>query len=358
MTQNTNRQWRLKARPSGRLKESDFEWREEPVPPVAVGQVLVRTLYLSLDPTHRIWASDMDQYMPPVELGEVMRAAAIAEVVESKVPSLDAGDLVAGFMGWQDWTLVEDAQTLSKLPALPPGVPLTAFMGVLGHIGATAYFGVRDIGRPREGETMVVTSAGGAVGSIAGQIGKIDGCRVVGVTGTDEKCRWIVEELGFDAAINYKTENLLEALRRRCPGGIDIVFENVGGDILEAEIFELAKKARIVLCGLISEYNAVEPHGLKNLWQVIVKEATLHGFLVMDYAPRFAEGGAQIAEWMQQGRMRIDDQTREVKVGDAIAIPPGKRHKIWNTGDETLALLCCCAPCYEHEDTVITENGE
>ncbi len=331
MTQNTNRQWRLKARPSGRLKESDFEWREEPVPPVAVGQVLVRTLYLSLDPTHRIWASDMDQYMPPVELGEVMRAAAIAEVVESKAPSLDAGDLVAGFMGWQDWTLVEDAQTLSKLPALPPGVPLTAFMGVLGHIGATAYFGVRDIGRPREGETMVVTSAGGAVGSIAGQIGKIDGCRVVGVTGTDEKCRWIVEELGFDAAINYKTENLLEALRRRCPGGIDIVFENVGGAQLDASLALINLNARIVLCGLIAQYNSEEPvPGPYRFAQLLMKRAKVEGFIVLDFWDRFPEALDQLGQWLAEGRLKY-----RVDVVDGVESAPTAVNKLFdgtNTG--------------------------
>ncbi len=326
MTRNSNRQWRLRTRPAGRLKESDFEWREEPVPAVAPGQVLVRTLYASLDPTHRIWVSDMDQYMPPVELGAVMRAGAIAEVVESTVPEFAAGDLVSGLMGWQDWTLVDDPRMLRKLPRSRGDVPLTAYMGAVGIIGATAYFGVRAIGQARAGDTMVVTTAGGAVGSIAGQIGKIDGCRVVGVAGSDEKCRWIVDQLGFDAAVNYKTESLEEALRSHCPDGIDVVFENVGGAQLDASLALINLNARIVICGLIAQYNAEEPvPGPYRFAQILMKRARVEGFIVTDFLERFPEALGQLGEWLAEGRLKY-----RVDVVDGLENAPAAVNKLFD----------------------------
>ena len=326
MTRNSNRQWRLRTRPAGRLKESDFEWREEPVPAVAPGQVLVRTLYASLDPTHRIWASDMDQYMPPVELGAVMRAGAIAEVVESTVPEFAAGDLVSGLMGWQDWTLVDDPRMLRKLPRSRGDVPLTAYMGAVGIIGATAYFGVRAIGQARAGDTMVVTTAGGAVGSIAGQIGKIDGCRVVGVAGSDEKCRWIVDQLGFDAAVNYKTESLEEALRSHCPDGIDVVFENVGGAQLDASLALINLNARIVICGLIAQYNAEAPvPGPYRFAQILMKRARVEGFIVTDFLERFPEALGQLGEWLAEGRLKY-----RVDVVDGLENAPAAINKLFD----------------------------
>ncbi|WP_338076295.1 NADP-dependent oxidoreductase [Chlorogloeopsis fritschii] len=213
MKTGLNRQFRLVSRPVGDIKESDFEYRQEPIPNPADGEVLVRTIYLSLDPTNRIWMSDMPQYMPPVEIGQVMRGVVSGVVEESKNPNFQPGDLVSGMLGWQDYTIVpqNNISSLTRLPN-PLPYPLSAFVGPLGATGWTAYFGLLDIGKPKEGETVVVSAASGAVGSIAGQIAKIKGCRVVGITGSDEKCQWLTQELGFDAAINYKTADLESAI--------------------------------------------------------------------------------------------------------------------------------------------------
>src|SRR5438105_5151481 len=231
MTAQTNHQWRLVARPVGLLKESDFKWTEEPIPDISDGQILVRNLYISLDPTNRMWAM-ADTYLPAVPLGEVMRGGAIGIIEQSRHPKFKEGDHVQGLLGWQEYA-VSDGQGVTVLPPMP-GVPLTAFLGLFSHIGLTAYFGLLNVGKPQAGETLVVSAAAGAVGSLVGQIGKIKGCRVVGIAGSDEKCQWITEDLGFDAAINYKTENVLDSLKQHCPNGIDVDFENVGGKILDA----------------------------------------------------------------------------------------------------------------------------
>ncbi len=256
MTVRTNRQWRLAARPVGLLKESDFEWHEDPVPDVQEDEILVRNLYLSLDPTNRAWANEIDTYLPPVQIGDVMRGITIGIVVESRIDEYRPGDYVQGLLGWQDYAVAASAR-LTRLPK-NPSIPLTAHFGVFGHIGLTAYFGLLDIGKPQPGETLVVSAGAGAVGSLVGQIGKIRGCRVIGIAGSEPKCRWTTEELGFDASINYRTESVSEGLERHCPDGIDIYFDNVGGSILDAALARINLKARIVLCGLISQYNATE----------------------------------------------------------------------------------------------------
>ena len=303
----TNYQWRLRARPQGRAKESDFEWGEENTPELGEGQILVRILYLSLDPTNRVWMQEADSYMPALPLGAVMRGITIGVVEESRQRGYAAGDLVQGLGGWQHYYAGE-ATGWSKLPRIP-GVPVTAFFGAMGHIGFTAYFGLMDIGQPKAGETLVVSAAGGAVGSLAGQMGKIAGCRVVGIAGTDEKCDWIRSELGFDAAINYKTGNLAEGLRRECPKGIDIDFENVGGPVMDAVLGQINPGARVVLCGLISQYNAEEPApGPTNFGHLLMKRARVQGFIVTDFGSRFGEATVQIVQWIQQGKLkyRID----------------------------------------------------
>jgi NADPH-dependent curcumin reductase len=297
----TNQQWRLAARPIGLFKDSDFEWREEPVPPLPDGSVLVRNVLLSLDPTNKIWAT-VDSYMPAVPLGEVMRGGAIGVVEESRDAAFAPGDIVQGLLGWQLYA-VSPGAGLSKLPK---GVPLISFMGVLGHIGLTAYFGLIDIGKPKEGETLVVSAAAGAVGSLVGQIGKIKGCRVVGLAGSDDKCKWIREELGFDAAINYRKGSVLENLKRECPKGIDIYFDNVGGEILDAALALINLRARIPLCGMISQYTATGPvSGPANLANLISRRARIEGFLVTDYLPRAAEAVQDMLRWMQEGRLKF-----------------------------------------------------
>ena len=303
MTAQTNRQWRLAARPVGLIKESDFEWREESVPAPGEGEVLIHTLYLSLDPANRAWVNDVDSYLPPVAIGEVMRAGAIGVVEQSRDANFQAGDLVQGMLGWQDYVATSGAG-LTKLPKTP-AIPPTAYLGLFGHIGLTAYFGLLDVGQPKAGETLVVSAAAGAVGSIVGQIGKIKGCRVVGIAGSEEKCRWITQDLGFDAAINYKTEPVLESLKKHCPDGIDIDFENVGGEILDAVLSLINLRARIVLCGLISQYNATDRvPGPYNFVNILVKRARVEGFIVIDYLNRAQEAMADLGRWLAEGKLK------------------------------------------------------
>ncbi len=298
-----NRQWRLAARPVGTFKDSDFEWTTAAVPELNEGELLVRNQYLSLDPTNRGWANETDSYLPAVKLGEVMRGGAIGVVEESRHPNFKTGDHVSGLLGWQEYA-VTNGMGLAKLPEIP-GLPLTAHLGLFGHIGLTAYYGLLDVGQPKAGETLVVSAAAGAVGSLVGQIGKIVGCRVVGIAGSDEKCRWLTEELGFDAAINYKTQNVSEALKRTCSNGIDVDFENVGGQILDAVLAQINIGARISLCGMISQYNATERvPGPYNLVMLVVKRARIQGFLVSDYMDRAAEAMTALGGWLMEGRIK------------------------------------------------------
>jgi len=325
----TNRQWRLAARPQGIVQNSDFQWREEAVSALADGQVLVRNIYLSLDPANRVWMNDADSYMPKLPLGAVMRGGGIGVVEESKNPKFAAGDIVQGLLNWQDCA-VTSGSDLTKLPKLP-GVPLTAFMGVLGHIGLTAYFGLLDVGQPKAGETLVVSTAAGAVGSLVGQIGKIKGMHVVGLTGSDEKCKWIKEELGYDAAINYKTENIHAALRQHCPKGIDVYFDNVGGEILEAALNLVNLHARIVLCGAIAQYNADQPApGPRNLSVMIMKRVRMEGFIVTDYMNRAGEATLELVQWLKQGKLKY-----RVDVVEGLEQAPSALRKLYdgsNTG--------------------------
>ncbi len=305
MTNLINRQFCLASRPVGYLKEENLVFREVPVPQPSEGEVLVRVVYLSLDPTNRIWMSNMDQYMPPVELDAVMRGITLGVVEESRNPKFAKGDLVTGMLGWQEYALAEGTtgSAVRKLPR-DMNAPLPAFLGPLGLTGCTAYFGLLDVGKPSEGDTVVVSAAAGAVGSIVGQIAKIKGCRAVGIAGSAEKCRLLTGELGFDAAINYKTDDLLAALDEACPDGIDVYFENVGGKILDAVLTRMNLHARVVLCGLISQYNATRPKpGPFNFSQILMKRVHLEGFIVLDYITRWPEAIHAIAGWIDEGRM-------------------------------------------------------
>jgi len=303
MASRTNRQWRLKTRPHGMLSQSNFEWREEAVPDLKEGEVLVRNHYLSLDPANRGWVNEVESYVPPVPVGAVMRGGGVGIVEESRNAHFEPGDKVQGMFGWQDYVLSGPRE----LTLLPKGddTPLTAYLGLLGHIGLTAYFGLLDVGQPKAGETLVVSAAAGAVGSLVGQIGKIKGCKVVGIAGTDEKCRWIVDELGFDAAVNYKTEPLRETLRERCGGGVDVYFDNTGGEILDAVLSMINLRARIAVCGMISQYNATKPvPGPYNLINILPKRARIEGFIVIDYMHRAAEAVPKLAKWYSEGRLK------------------------------------------------------
>lgn len=298
-----NQQWLTASRPQGQPKQSDFRWNETPLPDPADGQFRIRTIYISLDPTNRIWMNGTESYLPPLPLGEVMRGGAIGVVEESRNPNFTKGDIVQGLTGWQKYAL-SSGEGIAKLPKGVP-VPLTAFFGLLGHIGLTAYFGLLDITNPKPGETLVISTAAGAVGSLVGQIGKIKGLHVVGLTGSDEKCRWIKDELGFDAAINYKTANVPKALKEACPKGIDIYFDNVGGEILEAVLNQINLHARISACGMISQYCADQPvPGPSNLANLIIKRSKIEGFLCSDYMPRAEEAFTQLIGWLMAGKLK------------------------------------------------------
>lgn len=324
MAAKVNRQWRLASRPTGLITESNFEWTQEPLPTLQAGQVLIRNIYLSLDPTNRGWLDEGKNYLPPVAIGEVMRGFTLGVVEQSRNPNFPKGTLVQGLLGWQDYAITNDTN-LSKLPKNPV-IPLTAYLGPFGFIGMTAYFGLLDIGEPKAGETLVVSGAAGAVGSLVGQIGKIKGCRVVGIAGSEEKCRWLKDELSFDAAINYKTESVLESLQQNCPDGIDVYFENVGGEILEAALSLINLRARIVICGLISQYNATEPvPGPYNFANILIQRAKVEGFLVLDYFHRAEEALADLAQWYAHGKIKY-----RVEVIDGLENAPRAINKLFD----------------------------
>jgi NADPH-dependent curcumin reductase CurA len=312
-TETVNRVHRLRHRPSGAPAPGDLELVEEPVPEPADGQALVRTLLLSLDPTNRIWMSDMRGYMPAVPVGEVMRGLGIGQVVASRRPDLPVGALVMGWTGWQDYLLADDALLEAPFTVLPDPLPapLPAFLGVLGHTGITAWIGIELYGRPQPGETVVVSAAAGAVGSVAGQLARVRGARVVGIAGGPEKCRHVVEDLGFDACVDRCAQDWQEQLEAATPRGVDVDFENVGGAIMDHILGRLNVGARIALCGMISQYNAEGTgaawHGQQEIGQLIMQRATMSGFLVLDHAERFAEAVAALADHLQAGRLRYDE---------------------------------------------------
>jgi NADPH-dependent curcumin reductase CurA len=308
---DVNRQWLLAARPQGMVQESDFEYREAPVPRPRDGELLVRTLYLSFDPAMRGWMEDRASYVPPVAIGEPMRAGAVGQVLESCAPGFAAGDFVQGTFGWQDYAAVAPGG-LVPVVKLPPGVPLTWPLGVLGITGLTAYFGLLDVGKPKAGETVVVSGAAGATGSGAGQIARIQGCRVIGIAGGPDKCAWLTGEARFDAAIDYKREDVAARLRELCPKGIDVFFDNVGGEILDAVLAQIADRARIVLCGGISAYNEKEfPPGPRNYLALVVHRARMEGFIVLDYLPRMGEGIQALLGWVGRGEIRFQEDVQE-----------------------------------------------
>lgn len=308
-----NRRFLLRRRPVGDPVAEDFELVHEPLAALPAGGLIVRNHYASLDPAQRGWMSDEPSYMPPIPLDTPVRATTVGEVVQSDNPAYPVGTWVIGLNGIEEYSAI-----LPEFFTQPVDVSMvdspSKFLSAMGAVGLTAYFAMMDVARPKAGETLCVSGAAGPVGSVVGQIGKIHGCRTIGIAGGAEKCRRLVEDYGYDVAIDYRgksEDELREEIAAAAPNGLDIVFENVGGTILEAEVFNLATKARVILCGLISEYNSVERHGLRNLWQILVHQATVHGFLIMDYVARFPEGGAQIAQWMAEGKVRIDEDVQE-----------------------------------------------
>jgi NADPH-dependent curcumin reductase CurA len=329
----TNRRFLLVKRPVEMFTDDCFELVEEPVPDPGDDEAVVKLEYLSLDPTQRGWARDEPSYLPPVQLGEVMRGAGIGRVIASNSDAFPVGGAVTGLLGWQEYVLVGGATGALANP-LPDGIELLDAVSLYGSTGITAYFGLTDIGNLQAGETLVVSGAAGGVGSIAGQIGKIMDCRVVGIAGGKEKCRLVVEELGFDDCIDYKEGNLGAALREACPNGIDVYFDNVGGEILDAALEEMNDFGRIVACGMISGYNAAErPPGPRNIFRIVTKRLRMQGFIVIDFLPRFAEAAIQLGTWAAEGKLQ-----NRVHVVDGFLNAPRAINMLF-TGENTGKLV-------------------
>jgi NADPH-dependent curcumin reductase CurA len=305
----TNRRFILKRRPHGAPVADDFALVESPVPTPGAGAFVVRNRYVSLDPAQRGWMDDSPSYMIPIPLGDPIRATTVGQVHSSSNPEFSPGEWVLGLNGIEEYSLVAAGGFTQKIDVSHCPSP-SYFLSAMGAVGLTGYFGLLEVGKPQRGETVLVSGAAGAVGSAVGQIAKIHGCRTIGIAGGPDKCLRLTRDYGFDVAIDYRGKDgaaLAAAMARAAPNGVDIVFENVGGEILDAALMNLAMRARIILCGLIAEYNLEQKLGARNIWQLIVKRATMHGFLIMDYVARFPEGGRQIARWIGEGRMRIDE---------------------------------------------------
>ncbi len=309
----SNRRFLLVRRPQGMPVAEDFQLVEEAIPAPPPGGFIMRNHYASLDPAQRGWMDDVPSYMPPIVLGDPVRATTVGVVQASDNAAFEPGDWVLGVNGLEDYSVGLPGGFTSPIDVSAVDSP-SRYLSILGAVGLTAYFGMTDVARPQPGETLLVSGAAGAVGSVVGQIGKIKGCRAIGIAGGPDKCRRLVEDYGFDVAIDYKGKRLRELsdeIAAAAPDGVDILFENVGGIILEAGIFNLARNARVILCGLISEYNETQKTGIRNLWQVLTKEATIHGFLISAYVSRFGEGVAQMAQWMADGRLHMDEDIQE-----------------------------------------------
>ena len=309
MTDQTNRQFLLAKRPVGAATRDTFTFQQVPVVQPKDGQILVKNEYLSLDPAMRGWMNEGKSYIPPVALGDVMRALGVGKVIASAHPGFAVGDYVNGALGMQDYFTGEPRGFYKVDPKL---VPLPVYLSALGMTGMTAYFALLDVGAPKTGDTVVISGAAGAVGSIAGQIAKLKGCRVVGIAGGQEKCKRLVEEFGFDGVIDYKNEDMLAGLKRECPKGVDVFFDNVGGDILDAVLSRLNFKARVIICGAISQYNNKEAvKGPANYLSLLVNRARMEGFVVMDYADRYAAAGQEMTGWLLKGQLKSKEHIVE-----------------------------------------------
>lgn len=309
MTDQTNRQFLLAKRPVGAATRDTFTFQQVPVVQPKDGQILVKNEYLSLDPAMRGWMNEGKSYIPQVALGDVMRALGVGKVIASAHPGFAVGDYVNGALGMQDYFTGEPRGFYKVDPKL---VPLPVYLSALGMTGMTAYFALLDVGAPKTGDTVVISGAAGAVGSIAGQIAKLKGCRVVGIAGGQEKCKRLVEEFGFDGVIDYKNEDMLAGLKRECPKGVDVFFDNVGGDILDAVLSRLNFKARVIICGAISQYNNKEAvKGPANYLSLLVNRARMEGFVVMDYADRYAAAGQEMAGWLLKGQLKSKEHIVE-----------------------------------------------
>lgn len=305
----TSQQWCLKARPFGEPTSDTWEFKQTELPEPQEGQMLIKVEYISLDPAMRGWLNDAKSYIEPVQIGEVMRAGTVGKVIKSLHKDFSEGDYVAGYSGVQSYAM-SDGTGLHKVD--PNLAPLPYYLGVLGMPGMTGYFGLLKTGEPKAGETVVVSGAAGAVGGLVGQIARIKGCRVVGIAGGKEKCKFLIDELGFDAAIDYKNESVKDALKQTCPKGVDVFFDNVGGDILDDVLTQINVKARIVICGAISQYNNTTPvKGPSNYLSLLVNRARMEGIVVFDNIKEYPVAMKDIATWIQSGELKVKDHVVE-----------------------------------------------
>lgn len=304
-----NKQLLLNKRPVGEPTADVWRLEDTSIAELEEGQFTAKVLYVSLDPAMRGWMNDVRSYVPPIQLGEVMRSGGVGKVVNSKHPDFAAGDYVYGMSGVQEYCTT-DGQGWVKID--PTLVPLPTYLGTLGMPGFTAYFGLLDVGLPKEGETVLISGAAGAVGSIVGQIAKIKGCRAVGIAGGAEKCRYVVDELGFDACIDYKNEDVRAKVKEHCPKGIDIYFDNVGGEILDIALAKIRRKARIIICGAISQYNNKEAiAGPANYLQLLVQGARMEGFVVFHFIHRYPEAAMQLGQWLAEGKIKTQEHVEK-----------------------------------------------
>lgn len=304
----TNTQIKLISRPVGTPKASDFSIEKNDIPELEDGQILIKNLYISLDPAMRGWMSDAPSYLPPVGLGDVMRAGSVGKVVASKNDRFPEGSYISGTGGVQEYVVTNGK---GYFP-IKPQAPLPMYLSVFGMTGFTAYFGLLNVGEPKEGDTVLVSGGAGAVGSVVGQIAKIKGCRVVGIAGGEKKCNYMKEELGFDGVIDYKTEKLSSAMKRECPNGIDVYFDNVGGDTLNTALRFINMNARVVICGAISQYNSeTGPVGPSNYLSLLVRRAKMEGFIVFDYAKDYMIAAKDMGQWMAEGKLKTKEYVVE-----------------------------------------------
>lgn len=312
--QAVNRQWLMASRPQGMVRLENFSLNEAPmpVPDLAAGEILVRNLMVSFEPAMRGWMDDVPSYFPPVQVGETMRSSAVAQVVQSDNPQYPVGSLVMGMFGWQEYAVANRSGDMMAPVALPDGTPPSIPLGSMGGSSITAYFGLLDVGQPKPGDTVVVSGAAGAVGCVVAQIAKLKQCRVIGIAGGADKCRWLKEECGLDAVIDYKSEDVAHRLAELCPRSIDVFFDNVGGAILEAAIEQIAEHGRIVLCGAISTYNDAEPQpGPRNMMNLILRRVRMEGFISVDFLDRMGEAQAALMEWVFGGQIKYREDIQQ-----------------------------------------------